>query len=47
MKIKHLHLILEDQTNMKTTSLVEQLTTENEIIQLVSIIGLNNRIRRQ
>ena len=25
MKIKQLHLILEDQTNMKTTSLVEQL----------------------
>ena len=30
---------------MKTSSLVEQPTTENEIIQPFSIIGFNNRKR--
>ena len=32
---------------MKTSSLVERPTTENEIVQLVSIITFNNSIRCQ
>ena len=51
LKIKHLHLILEDKT-WKTSSLVEEPATENEIVQLVSIqsvsiivYGVNNQFK--